>query len=271
MVKVWKFTIVELLIVIAVISILVALLFPALNLAREKARGIKCLSNLKQLGTAFQMYSADHTDYFPTPMLRAYGYSGGFTWSFPGGETVATHAAWSGKPWFLNLLVYGGYLPQIPGRNAGGYGMGRYVSACPAFLEGGNLQRYSIECNSSSGSGDVMYAVYKMGGTYQFNASLDFDLSTGFNASIRKIHAIRNPSARFLCGDGMKSDLRIYANEATFLTSSGPWFGHAGSTSLLLVDGHVVQGGIGMFPRCPDYKAGLVRGGSKMTFLAYPW
>lgn len=115
MVKVWKFTIVELLIVIVVISILVALLFPALNLAREKARGIKCLSNLKQLGTAFQMYSADHTDYFPTPMLRAYGYLGGFTWSFPGGETVATHAAWSGKPWFLNLLVYGGYLPQIPG------------------------------------------------------------------------------------------------------------------------------------------------------------
>ena len=73
-----RFTLIELLVVIAIIAILAAMLLPALSKAREKARIISCVNNLKQLCMGIRFYQDENEDWTPH-----YDYAFGGTKSAP--------------------------------------------------------------------------------------------------------------------------------------------------------------------------------------------
>jgi prepilin-type N-terminal cleavage/methylation domain-containing protein/prepilin-type processing-associated H-X9-DG protein len=63
------FTLIELLVVIAIIAILAAILFPVFAQARDKARAVTCLSNLKQMALGLRMYAQDYDELYPPHRL----------------------------------------------------------------------------------------------------------------------------------------------------------------------------------------------------------
>jgi prepilin-type processing-associated H-X9-DG protein len=119
------FTLVELLVVIGIIAVLISILLPSLAGARRSASNLKCMSNLKQIGTAMVMYAGDHSGTLPWQLWPDWT-----TTSYPAGTRQAH--------WYKLITPYLGRLRGATGASIDPYNMpstdvAAVVSACPEW------------------------------------------------------------------------------------------------------------------------------------------
>jgi prepilin-type N-terminal cleavage/methylation domain-containing protein/prepilin-type processing-associated H-X9-DG protein len=145
--RVRAFTLIELLVVIGIIAVLSAMLFPVFAQAREKARQIACVSNLKQLSLGIMQYVQDNDELYPAGQYDMNGASGlqwagniFYGWQFPCSAGEADCSVW-GNSVFPYVKSYGVYAcPDSSGFPNDPYGYGNSVSAMSSYTYNGDLQ-----------------------------------------------------------------------------------------------------------------------------------
>jgi prepilin-type N-terminal cleavage/methylation domain-containing protein len=120
------FTLVELLVVIVIISVLAALLLPALGKSLAHAHKIQCLSELHQWGLAFNMYVNDNEDRIPR---EGYDPNGGVIWNTWVQVRRVEDTWYNGLPPYMSKPAASNYV--LPSKRAGFYEKGSFFQ-CPS-------------------------------------------------------------------------------------------------------------------------------------------
>lgn len=254
------FTLVELLVVIGIIALLISILLPSLSAAREQAKSIKCMSNLRSIGQAINAYAIENKGVLVpcdvedtvTPPDPTNGYATVETW--------------------VTLLVCGGYLKIPPGTTAS-INAGDHVFKCPAgVLEDSFIGSSSIASgrpNSRSDNigamgsqhvsklldpGHVIFCWYGANGTADPVGQSYVPMwraPTHVVKQYRKMGGFRNSTDIVIIYDGL-ANVHMITGNANRLNARHGSSPKNKQTNLLFVDGHVesaftkdLPGGIG--------------------------
>jgi prepilin-type processing-associated H-X9-DG protein/prepilin-type N-terminal cleavage/methylation domain-containing protein len=235
------FTLVELLVVIGIIALLVAILLPALNNARDQARTTQCLSNLRQIGQAHEMYLNEfHQFIVPTDY--------GDTSSPPGPNGYAIVESWE------TVLITSNCLAYPPHTNTGSPPATGNVLQCPsgAFEWIANssitsgLPASRADANGAMGAqtvskimnpGLAVYSWYAINGTSGTDTGVPchrWPADGQTTAKLYKITQIRKPSELAFIFDGIGAN--VQSTNANRLNAR---HSRRKQTNVLFFDGHV--------------------------------
>jgi prepilin-type N-terminal cleavage/methylation domain-containing protein/prepilin-type processing-associated H-X9-DG protein len=208
------FTLIELLVVIAIIALLIAVLLPSLSRARENAKAVACLSNLRQLGLAAQTYAASNDNRYPSSALAP-----SFT------ATSFVSVAW-------DFTTSTDFTTSIS-------------TATPGLLWQGSSNAKIQQCPSFTGSANWASDPYT---GYNYNASYIGRDSTSSITTPPRTTDLTHPQSTALFGDGqfaggankfMRSPFASPFDAAFSGRSAGTQgFRHLGKTNVLFADTH---------------------------------
>ena len=217
--KARAFSLVELLVVIGIIAVLVSLLLPTLGRARNAARTVQCLSNLRQLATAAYCYANANNDYLPSSL---YSYT----------TATASYVC----NWDFTTIT-----DLTTGQRR----------AVPGLLWQGDASAPIQQCPAFDGRSNTAADPYT---GYNYNTSY---LGRGAFEVIKnplRLTQVRHPSACAMFGDGqwqngankyMRSPLPSPSDSnMTARTAGTQGFRHGGKTNVAYVDGHAETIGI---------------------------
>src|ERR1041385_528266 len=205
------FTLVELLVVIGIIALLISILLPSLSKARESARTVKCLSNLRTLGLATMMYCDEHKNTLPYPTTTL-------------GEA---------NLWFNALDPYIQAKADSARSGVAGGRTYKNIKQCPVYEEFVGDQNVGAQNQ-----------LKEFSRTYKMNSHLRHNNPS----TLAKVTDVRENTKFVLLGDGTSMDQTgeipnqfengQFSMEVNDSTQAGPALRHGGGACLLFVDGH---------------------------------